>query len=178
MSDSVERYTSEFLANRDGLMAFILGLVRESHAAEDIFQEVWVQLYKAVKDGVSIEDSAKWCRGVARNLILRHWRKSQNERGALNEGVLQLVEQSFDENDSASDVWLARKDALAECLKKLPEKSRSLLKSKYCQQLSLLELSRMTQRPVGSLKVTLCRLRQALLECVESRMRMEGAASQ
>src|SRR5262245_14241093 len=98
MSTEIRDLTTAFLAERHGLMAFIYGMVREQHAAEDIFQEVWLRLAQAAEQNVDIEDQPAWCRGVARNLILHHWRS--NSRMVVDSELvelLELTELAFDE---------------------------------------------------------------------------------
>jgi DNA-directed RNA polymerase specialized sigma24 family protein len=52
--------------------------------------------------------------------------------------------------------------ALRECLKQLKPESRELLLSRHERDESLVELASRVGRPVGNIKVTLCRLRSAL----------------
>ena len=51
MSEALKQVTTEFLASRPKLMSFIYGLVRDPHAAEDIYQEVWLKLANAMENG-------------------------------------------------------------------------------------------------------------------------------
>ena len=49
MPQTLRILSSEFLAGRHELMAFVYGLVRDPQAAEDIFQEVWIRLAEAAE---------------------------------------------------------------------------------------------------------------------------------
>jgi len=88
MKTQYEALSSEFLKQRYSLMAFIRGMLRDDSVADDIFQEVWVQLYNAFEKGTEIHDLAKWTRGVARNLILKHWRKERNSKVVVNSEIM------------------------------------------------------------------------------------------
>jgi RNA polymerase sigma-70 factor (ECF subfamily) len=57
-----------------------------------------------------------------------------------------------------------------ECIDGLPEKSRQLLQMKYEQGLSFADMARQLARTIDSLKMALCRVRQALLECAEKKL--------
>src|SRR5512143_4058923 len=111
-----EEQTTSFLAGRHGLFAFIYGFVRNSHDAEDIFQEVWVRFSRALSEGVEIGDQAKWCRGTARNLILHYWRDRRQDKLIADPGLLDLVELAFEEQDANPEYWRVRREALAECI--------------------------------------------------------------
>jgi len=47
-SEAIQGAAAEFIRDRHRLGVFIGGLLRGSHAAEDVIQEVWVQLAKEV----------------------------------------------------------------------------------------------------------------------------------
>ncbi len=79
MTDRINSLSTRFMAERHSLMGFIYGMVRELATAEDLFQEVWIRLQAAVERGEPIADPGKWCRGVARNLILHYWRDQRRQ---------------------------------------------------------------------------------------------------
>jgi DNA-directed RNA polymerase specialized sigma24 family protein len=76
----MKELTAQFLAKRHQLMSFIQGLLRDSATAEDVFQEVWLKLAASMEKGTEIQDQARWCRKVAKNLILQHWREQRTGR--------------------------------------------------------------------------------------------------
>jgi RNA polymerase sigma-70 factor (ECF subfamily) len=176
MSADIRDLTTAFLAERHALMAFIYGMVREPHAAEDIFQEVWLRLARAVEDGVDIENQPKWCRGVARNLILHHWRSNSREvvDSELIE-LLDLTELAFSEASSSDDFLSARQQALNDCTEKLPGRSRQLLALKYQDVHSIAEMAAMLNYSGAAVTKALLRLRRALATCVEKKIRWKEA---
>lgn len=167
---------TEFIANRHLLMSFISGLVRDAHEAEDIFQEVWLRLARADEQGVVIENQLKWCRGVAKNLILHYWRDSRNAKVIADSELLQFldyVELAYEEGDTSPDKWSDRQQALHECLSGLPEKSRQLLKLKYDEGCSILQICERLGKSSAAVVKALLRLRSALAVCVSKRMRLQ-----
>ena len=173
MSEPFSGLSTQFLAKRHNLMAFIGGLVRDPGAAEDIFQEVWVRLAEASKSETEITDLNKWCRGTARNLILHYWRDKRTATVIADSQMLQLVEQAFEEQDERQAAWNARKNALAECVKALPEKSKELLRLVYEQGVPLARVAERLKRPYAGVLMALSRVRRALAECVEKKIRLE-----
>lgn len=168
MADRIKALTARFVAERHALLGFIYGMVRDLTAAEDILQEVWLRLAEAAERDEPIDDAAKWCRGVARNLILHHWRSRRTAKVVADSELLDIVEQALTEHH---DYWDERRQALLECIDRLPEKSKQLLQMKYDQGLSFALMAERLHRSLDSLKMALCRVRNALADCAEQRLR-------
>jgi RNA polymerase sigma-70 factor, ECF subfamily len=167
---------TEFLANRHLLMSFISGLVRDVHEAEDIFQEVWIRLANAAENGTVIENQLKWCRGVARNLILHYWRDQRTSKVIADSDLLvflNYVELAYDEREITPDNWTDRQQALHDCVTSLPDKWRQLLKLKYDEQCSIAEICERMGKSSAAIVKALLRLRTALAACVEKKLRLQ-----
>ncbi len=171
----LKELSSRFLADRYHLMAFISGLVRDPEAAEDIFQEVWIRLAGAAESGQRIEHPPAWCRGVARNLILRRWREARGAKIVADSELIDFVDQAFEEQASDGERWRARREALVACVKGLPKRSRKVLRLKYDRGLPATAVAEATRRSVKSVFMLLSRLRRSLAECVEKKLRLAGS---
>ena len=173
MDDRAKEITTEFLSNRQQLMAFIYGLVRDPQAAEDVFQETWLKLANALQEGTVIQSQAKWCRTVAKNLVLQYWRQQRNAKVIADSSLLEFldfVELAFDENPwkGTSD----RQQALNDCVSALPAKSQRLLTLKYTEGHSIQEIASVLQQSGAAVVKALLRLRQALSICVEKKLKL------
>ncbi len=165
------------MANQHSLMAFICGMLRDYHTSEDIFQETWLQLVDAIEKGVEIEDVSKWSRGVARNLVLKHWRRQRSKKGSLvtaNSKLLELVDVAFDEQEEERELWEARRRALRDCMAQLPEKSRKVLALKYEQRLKASEVAQRLNKTAAAVLMMLSRLRKALARCADEKLEAIG----
>jgi RNA polymerase sigma factor (sigma-70 family) len=176
MTSRLKELSSQFLVNRFHLMAFIYAQVRDAEAAEDIFQEVWLKLAEACERGQEIEDSSRWCRGVAKNLILHHWRDQRGARVIADSELLELADLALTEHQAGSDDWLDREQALIECIRSLPAHSKELLRLKYKQSLSAATIGERLRRSAAAVLMALSRVRQALAQCVEKRLRLAEQA--
>lgn len=165
--------TTQFLAARPALMAYIAALVRDPAAAEDLYQEAWLRLAEAVERGVPIEDPPRWFRGVARHLILMHWRSRRRaeERVRADSRLLEAADRAFARRDADPEWWAERHRALRDCLSRLPGRSRRLLRLTYERDRGLAEVARAMGASYGSVATALTRLRQALLECMRHKLR-------
>jgi RNA polymerase sigma-70 factor, ECF subfamily len=168
MPDRIKALSTRFMAERHALMGFIYSMIRDLAGSEDILQEVWVRLAEAADRGEVIASPAKWCRGVAKNLILHYWREKRTAKVVADSEFLDLVEQALNEQQDTPD---DRRQALMECVDRLPEKSKQLLQMKYEKGLSFGSMAKQLQRSIDSLKMALCRVRQSLLECAERKLR-------
>lgn len=174
---AIHKAAAAFIRDRHLLGAFVNGLLRDVHAAEDILQEVWALLSLEVDKGTEILNQAAWCRGVARNLIRRHWEKTHQTPVVADSEVLESfltrVEQCFEPAETREHFATARLAALDKCVASLPERSRQLLSLKYTRRASLDQIARETGQSFEAVKKALIRLRSALLECVRRRLSQE-----
>ena len=177
LPEAIQHAATEFIADRRPLEAFIYGLLRDAQTAEDVLQEVWVRLAGEVQKGTRIENQAGWCRGVARYLVLRHWEKQRTAHVLADSALLELLlvraEQAFAEGDSAVDAWAERQKALDECVGALPERSFRLLHLKYNTRTQLTDIATTLGQSLAAVKKALFRLRGALLQCIERKLRQE-----
>jgi RNA polymerase sigma-70 factor (ECF subfamily) len=173
-SEVLQRAAAAFIRDRNRLGAFVGGLLRDSHAAEDVIQEVWLRLAAEVEKGTVLDNQPAWCRGVAKNLILKHWRKQRNAKVVADSAVLEVflarVDEAFAETDESADLWERRQQALDECVAALPEKSRRLLSLRYEGRESVENVAGRVGQSFDAVTKALYRLRQALSDCVERKL--------
>ncbi len=175
--DRQQQLTTQFMANRHSLFSFIYGFVRHPHDAEDIFQEVWVRFSQALNAGAEIEDPARWCRGTARNLILHYWRDRRDDKVVADQELMERVEAAFAEQEPNRDYWLARQQALHECIETLPERSKRLLRLKYEQGLSAQSVASQLVQSAAAVLMALSRVRQVLRTCAQRKLKLMGLAA-
>ena len=173
-SEVLQRAAAAFIRDRNRLGAFVGGLLRDAHAAEDVIQEVWLRLAAEVEKGTVLDNQPAWCRGVAKNLILKHWRKQRNAKVVADSAVLEVflarVDEAFAETDESADLWERRQQALDECVAALPEKSRRLLSLRYEGRESVENVAGRVGQSFDAVTKALYRLRQALSDCVERKL--------
>ncbi|HEX8910985.1 MAG TPA: sigma-70 family RNA polymerase sigma factor [Humisphaera sp.] len=177
-ADVLKDLTRRFLAGRHQLLGFIHGLVRDLDVAEEILQEVWIRLADAVERGIEVRQPEPWCRGVAKNLILHHFRDKRTAKVTADSRFIDLAEQAFAEHadggPGGGDLWTVRREVLFRCVEQLPAKSREIVQMKYVQGLKVAEIARRKGRTLDGVMKALSRIRQVLGECVERRRMAEG----
>ena len=163
-----------FLADRHSLFAFIYGFIRHRQDAEDVLQEVWIRLAKALEAGTTVNDQSAWCRGVARNLVRHYWRARGKQPVFLEDEILDLIELAFAENQCAAPRWDAMREALPVCINRLPPKSQHILQLKYHEALSAEKVGARVELKAEAVLVALSRIRAKLRDCVQLQLRKEG----
>ena len=145
------------------LKAFIRKRVSNQEDADDILQDVFYQLVKAVENSMNpIEQVEAWLYRVARNTIINHWTKKREEElpvYSYDEEETDISE-DFSEilfSDEASPspemeylrslVWTELENALAE----LPPEQREIFELTELDDIPVKEISQTTGVPVNTL---------------------------
>ena len=168
MSNPHEGLIRNFQRDRLRLVAYIRSLVGDPDLAEDIFQETAVVVLKKTESFDPNRDVGAWCRGIARNLILRQRERSRRLVPFTDERMEQLVDTAFEEN-RGREFLESRLARLRSCLKQLPARGREVLELRYVSSLTLKELASRMKQTDGAVQVKLSRLRQVLADCITRR---------
>lgn len=158
-----------FQADRFRLIAYIRALVGDPELTEEIFQEVSVVVLQKIEAFDPSRDLQAWCRGIARNLVLRERERSRRLRIFDNQQILDLIDTAFEEKSRAEDAVDAQRSLLRRCMGHLAEGSRELLDLRYRGGLSLRAIAGRMERTEGAVQVALSRVRKWLADCVQRR---------
>lgn len=168
MGHDLTAISATFLAGRERLFAYALALVRSRTVAEDIFQDVYLTLARTVERGEEIADLPAWCRGVARNLALRHWREHQRLERLPSAELFDGIDRAFAEDDGDDEQALAA--ALAACRGQLGAGALALLDLKYVHDLPMAAIAERTRRSERAVITALARIRRRLMDCIQVRL--------
>jgi RNA polymerase sigma-70 factor (ECF subfamily) len=145
-------------------------------AAHDVVQQANATLWRKRSEFVSGTNFKAWTFSVARFEVLNH-RKQQarNSWILFGEELEQVLAEDLLERAEGTQ---RRYEALQWCLKKLRQQDRELLMHRYGATAGTLKnFAQRMGRSVGGLKVTLHRLRNALLGCIEKQLATTEAES-
>lgn len=153
---------------QNSLQAYITTLVLDPVLAEDILQDTNAALCQQASKFPEINDFTAWACRTAYFQILTHRQRRRRDRHQFDTELLGLIAQE-------AVVYVAevgsRQRALRECLAHLPPGQRDLILKRYADSKSLERLAEETGRPLGSLYQTLHRIRRALGQCIQRKMR-------
>ena len=141
-------------------------IVRDCHAADDIFQQV---VLLALEHRAEIRDRGHllaWSLRTTRHKAV-DWLRGRRLRPLPNE-VLDLLE--VDWQDVGGVGCPDQTDALRRCVGKLGDQARGLLQMKYADGLSVAVMADRLHRSTDAVYQRLSRLHRALRACVEREM--------
>jgi RNA polymerase sigma factor (sigma-70 family) len=155
------------MAARTRLSASVWLVVRDTHGAEDIFQNVTL---KAMAGKSTFESEAalvSWAFISARREAIDWLRRCRRESVGLDDGLLDLLDREW---QAALPPPSARLDALAECLRATPTDARELLRLRYEEGHSCEEVATRSGLGLDAVYQRLSRLHRRLRECVEGKL--------
>jgi RNA polymerase sigma-70 factor, ECF subfamily len=178
MSDST--HETDFVAQLTNIQAslrlYVQSLMPGDASALDVVQQANATLWRKRGEFALGTHFKAWAFSVARYEVLNHRKQQARDSRLLFGGEL---EQVF-ANDllEREDDTERRHEALQGCLKRLRQQDHELLMHRYTATTgSLDDFAQRIGRSVGGLKVTLHRLRNLLLSCIEKQMATTEAES-
>lgn len=166
----------QFLKHSNRLRGFILGLLPDRIAADDVLQEVFLTVSAKATEFQSGTNFLAWARAIARLKVLEYRQRKFSAGGQLSDEAWDLLAQTAHEVD---ETWDARREALQKCLSELAPRAREVVHLRYSiERLSLEEVAQRMLWTVGSVKVALSRAKDVLWECVQRRLADTKEASE
>ena len=156
------------MKSRDRIAAAAWVVVRDAHAAEDIFQNVAL---KALKQEIQFPAEGavlSWAFIAARREGIDWLRRHRREVTGLDTELLELLEQDW-LNETAQH-GETRMEALRTCLKTLPAKSSHLLRLRYFEGNPWGEVAEKLGMGCDAVYKRLSRVHKGLRACIELRL--------
>jgi RNA polymerase sigma-70 factor, ECF subfamily len=168
---------AEFLAllarHESALAACVHALIPVWQDAEDVLQETRVTLWRKFADFQRGSDFIAWGRTVARYVARTHLRRNGTARRVLRDDVAENLLEMMSRPQLEDD---RRQRALADCTEKLSGTERDLLRRFYAEGTKISQIAADVGRSLHGTYMALSRIRRALMDCVELRLRQEEGA--
>ena len=156
-------FTRLCVASQAAFHGFLLTLVHDRHATDDLVQELACRLWLKFGDYERSRPFVAWGLGFAR-LLAFEWRRLQTRLPVpLDELTLQALAEVAAERSMASD---DRHEALGHCLQHLTDHQRQVLQARYYRDQAVAEIARQAQRTEMAVYKVLKRAHQLLLDCM------------
>lgn len=175
MTNNPEAFTRLFIRHRGMVSSYVLSLVHDPTDAEDLLQDVAVNLMQKFDD-FDGRDFGAWARQVARWHVLNHWRAETRYRRALRSSTLDLLDGAFAEAEEKPGTWEAHKAALIRCLAGLSARLRGAFEMRYVNGLPLAQIASRLGKREGAVQMAMARTRDRLAECVRRNLALEETA--
>lgn len=106
--------------NADSLTAFLRASVYDEAAADDLFQETMLVAWRKIGEYDRSRPFGAWLRGIAKRLVLAHYRKSARQAPLADERVLEYLDRRMAQVDQQPGDTLNEKiAALRDCISRL-----------------------------------------------------------
>ncbi len=159
MPEAIQAGTFAEILRENQAMVFSIAyhFLHDRSAAEELAQDVFLQLYKCFGELESPEHVTNWLRRVTSNRCVDAWRR---RRLMPRIGLDQVPEPQ--DPARPTDPLLSRK--LRELVASLPEKWRALVILRYQEDMDNEEIAKVLEIPVGTVKSQLSRALDFLRE--------------
>ncbi len=168
-----DRFVAQLTACQIPLMAFVRSLMPGDLAAGDVVQAANAKIWEKRADFQMGTNFKAWAFSIARFEVLNYRKQQARDARLVFSDELESIFTSKLANDQ--DDLRRRHVPLRHCLQKLRHRDRELLLRRYAGTGTIAQLAESVGRSAGGLKVTLHRLRSALLECIRRRLQTEEA---
>ena len=154
------------------LYSYLVTLLGTPAAAEEVFQEVCVVLWREHENFQLGSDFVKWVAVIAHNQVHQYRRQRKRAGFQLNEEAIDCLAERAVER---ANLFEFRRDALRQCLGKLPDQDRQLVGLCYDDSnKSFKRAAERLGRPVNTVYKALNRIRRVLHDCIDRTMSSEG----
>lgn len=167
---STSPIVASFMRRRAQHLGFLRVLCRDETLAEELFQDLALTvMQEAATARADVLDVDAWIRGIARNLWRQHLRR-RRPLTVLDSAVEDAVQAIYAERTPQEALEQEeRLGQLRRCLDRLSKAARELIASRYERGESSLAIATRTGHQPGAIDTSLCRIRGALLACLEGR---------
>jgi RNA polymerase sigma-70 factor, ECF subfamily len=153
------------------LYAYILRLLPNAADANDVLQETNLVLIRKQDEFRSGSDFLAWAVGIARYQVLAFRRDEGRDRLVFGDRLFDQLANRGAVKSGTLDVMF---EALNLCREKLSEADRTMLESRYGDDLSVTNIAKTLGRSPRAISQALYRIRVTLLECVQQALGRKG----
>lgn len=150
------------------LYAFALRRLGDPFEAEDIVNDVLLEVWRSAARFQGRSQARSWILGIAHHKIVDVLRR----RGRLH---AQTETEIADEEADMDAALAGAQDAesLRQCLERLPDAQRTVVHLAFFEDLSYSEIARIVDIPVGTIKTRMFHAKRALKACLAALSRRE-----
>lgn len=164
MSDDSAEFIGMLTDHQVDLQAFILSSLGNYSDTLDILQRTNIVLWQKASQFRRDAPFLPWALKIAKYEMLAFMRARRRDRHVFCPEVVELMADTAIERSGEFSV---RSDALRQCIKELPERSREFLRIRYAQEQSVKQISEKTGRSVDAVKSLYHRIRMVLARCID-----------
>ncbi|MCP5538291.1 MAG: sigma-70 family RNA polymerase sigma factor [Akkermansiaceae bacterium] len=174
-SKSDDEVVTQIATHQAEILAYIHSLLPGNASVDDVLQRTNLVLWKKRALFKRNTNFRAWAFSIARWEVRAFLKESKRKSWLVIDEDLarQITETMVDtaEDNPMHDL----RPALEYCMEKLKPDERELITHRYYTDAPLKEYAASSGRPLGSIRVSLCRIRATLKRCIEARRPMDQA---
>jgi len=153
---------------RTRLVSVSWSVLRDSHLAEDIFQDLLLKAFKSDAEFENERALISWSVVTIRRASIDQLRKKNREVLVLDEEVLDLLDKQMLNSKPFQESL--KRDALESCMNHLPERSVRVLKLRYYYGHDCQEVANRTKMSIDAVYKLISRVHTKLRRCIELKL--------
>ncbi len=169
-----EQFACLLLNNQKRIYGFILTLVPNMSDADDLMQETVMVMCRRFDEFDQEASFAAWGMGIAYNKVLKFRQKQSRSKLTFSEKSMdQIIKSSNDSLDILEDY----SQALNNCLQKLNEHDRKLIRMRYKNSEKIKTIAQDLNRSVQGMYKVFARIHNTLRLCVDRTLTQKKGVS-
>ena len=169
-SDRMEQFVELYSQHYARLQYYLMALLPTSHDAVDVLQETSLVLWKKFDTFEPGTNFMAWACKIARLQAMKQYQRDSRSPKLFESTVLDKLAKDAEE---AANRPTARLEILENCIGRLSETDRMLIRRRYEHGSTVKRLAVDIGRTANSLSKSLGRIRRALLNCMEQQLPQE-----
>lgn len=166
-------FLSLLIPNQRKIQAYIITLVPNINDAEDVYQETVSEMWNKFSTFEPGTDFVAWAITTARFKVLSFRSKHHRSKVQFNSKTFEALETEAGSQLPAIQNHL---DVLGECVRKLSDKEKSLLKMRYENDLTFQKIASRVGKTAPALHRQMSIIHSKLAICIRHILRQEGIA--
>lgn len=159
-----------FEADKNRLYAYIYAYVLDYSAADDIFQETSMTLWREFQKFESGSNFSKWANGIAFNRV-RTFRQNQKKyKLGIDDDIVQELADVVAASDNDATAAPSKWWRLTHCSKRLSAPLKRIYQAFYIEELKAQEIADNSGRSIHAIRKSIHKLRKVLFDCVEQQV--------
>ena len=156
----------ELMTSFQGRMyAYIMSLMADPDAANDILQETNLVLWKKSGEYQMGTNFKAWCFRIANFRVMAYRQRKMRDRLVFDDDIMMTLTV---EAGVLDDTYEIRQKQLTHCMAKLPDRQRDLIERRYSIGASIKKIAEDLKSTANSITQALFRARTNLVNCVKS----------
>jgi RNA polymerase sigma-70 factor, ECF subfamily len=163
--DARNSFVQLLISAQPWLFSYLVTLLGDIHDADNVLQETNMLLWSKVDAFRPGTNFRAWAREFAYHTALGFTRDRKRERLIVDFSLLESVVSQTDAQEIDP-----KRVALRHCLTQLDDRKLDLLRQRYRDETPISAIAEKENKTEAAIKMSLRRVRMALLKCIETRM--------